>query len=102
MKLLIPLFLLAGLAGSVLFTRAAGQAVPTVTADTWYCTQSSYDDKVCFQFGKIVVIVPSQGFVSLVSGEAANLDTADFNRLIAEAHGLIPAALAQASGVAKR
>lgn len=96
---------LCGLIGLLLVAMlfcayAEGQPAPAVTADSWYCTNSSYDQPVCFQFGKIALIGPAMGYVSLVSGEAATLDAADFKRLLTESRGLIPAGLGQPSGVA--
>ena len=86
--LLLVVFLAVVLWWRVSAVRA--QDAPKVTADSWFCSTSSYSDVGCFQYGKIVLLVPSVGYVSLVSGDSLSLDANDFSRLQDGSQGLIP------------
>lgn len=68
---------------------------PAALPKSWYCSSTSYAQPVCFQFGKIAVVVPAQGYVSLISGDGISLDANDFSRLLSESQGFIPATLGQ-------
>jgi hypothetical protein len=69
------------------------QDSPGTTADSWFCTTTSFTTPGCFQFGKVAYLVPTAGFVSLVSGEEFTIDQNDFGRLQRESQGLIPQTL---------
>ena len=80
--------------------RITAQDKPAATRDSWYCATSSFDEPVCFQFGKVALVAPQSGYISLVSGDRFEMDKSDFVRLLKESQGMITAGLSGA--VAKK
>lgn len=84
---------IALLLGLGLILGFAQEQPKPVDSAAWFCTTTSFENPVCFQYRNLVIVgpAPANRFLSFISGENFSINEADWQRL--QTSGYLPVGL---------